>query len=363
MKIHSREKKSSQKKVLIFFPNFLLSFQSLYGTRVDRCNYKDSRCILSKDSLIGFGCNTVSKRIKDKTDKRYYVYRITIGNDLNLSEPIEISDGSDDEADNMFDDAVDVGNETDDEPSDEEEDRKPDIHCLMRMAQEQMQIKQEVEGHCYDYDRTTNQQTEPIIENENPICLDSDEEKEDIQLVEPPRKRVRQQNPEFLLTTPEPEPQPEPEPKDSSDDLTDEESEQTIPEYQISDTILKEKVKLVQRSRGQYLATDMLKPQKKLLKSINNPPVHPKGNRSNGSQTPLQPEPSTSSWSNNSNYNTESDYKNFSIADLNNAFISEITKWDYRWIHDQKPNPLRYQMNVQYLDTNFRDLASFQRFE
>lgn len=275
-----------------------------------------------------------------------------------------MSDGSDDEAynANIFDDAVDVGNETDDEPSDEEEDVKPDIHSLMRTAQEKMQIKQEIEGYCYEYDRNTNQKSEPIIQNDVPYCLDSDEEKEDILLVEPPRKRVRQPEPECSLPTPKPEPQPEPELKNSSDDLTEEASEQTIPEYQLSDTTLKEKVKLVTRSRGQILATDMLKPPKKLLRGINVAPTHLKVNRSNGSQIPLHQEPSTS-YTINPNYNPESEYKNFSIADLNNAFISEITKWDYQWIRDQKPNPLRYQMlDVQHLDTNFSNLASFQRY-
>ncbi|XP_055312579.1 uncharacterized protein LOC129574522 isoform X2 [Sitodiplosis mosellana] len=326
----------------------IMKDQSLYGTRVNSINYKDSRCIVSENDLIGFGCSPYAKRIKDKSDKRYYVYRLALGNKIGSGETIELSDGSDDEgqhANKSYDafDALDVGNDTDDDnSSDEEEDIKPDIHTLMRTAMATMQIKQEVEGYCYDYDRNRLNSDEQVIHNEVPICLDSDEEKEDILLLEPPRKRIRTEQ-EYAFPTPEPEPEPEPEPMKEEEDTN---SDQTLPEYQMSDTALKEKVKLVTCSRGQQLATDMLKTQKVLLKNIAQKPLH-------------QEAGSSSSW--NQTYKPPSEYSNFSIADLSNAFISEITKWDYQWIKDRKPNPLRYQMDVKHLDTNFSDLDSFQR--
>lgn len=335
----------------------LSPFQSLYGTRVNRINYKDSRCILSEGDILGFGCNPTATRTRDKTDKRYYVYRLAIGNGINSSETIELSDGSDDETENEnpFTDALDIDNETDDEAngvSSDEEDIKPDIHSLMRYAQETMQIKQEIEGYCYDYEKEKSPNNEPIIDNIVPICLDDDDEKDDIVLLEPPRKRVRQGDLDPFPSTPEPEPEP------TVEDSDDSGSEPTLPEYQMSDTTLKEKVKLVVRSRGQQLADDMLKPQKVLLKNMNEGLTHAKGNR-----TPLHSEASTSS-SVNQIYKTEQEYSDYSIADLNNAFISEVTKWDHQWIRDKKPNPLPYclKIDLKHLDTNFIDLAPFQRF-
>lgn len=322
--------------------------QSMYGTRVNHINYKDSRCILSEYDLIGFGCSPTAKRVKDKSDMKCYVYRVALGSMFNSSETIELSDGSDDEADssNPFDasDGLDVGNETDDDCSsaeeDEEEDVKPDIHTLMREAMETMQIKQEVEGYCYDYEKAQWNQVEPTVENKIPICLDSeDEEKEDILLLEPPRKRVRQVEPEYSFPTHEREPEQKIEKDDSS-------SEQTLPEYQMSDTTLKEKVKLVTRSRGQQLATDMLKNAQKTLFKNGGPSQQEANTSSSVSQT----------------YEPPSEYSNYSIADLSNAFISEITKWEYQWINNKNPNPLRYQMDVKPLDTNFINLTSFQRF-
>lgn len=321
--------------------------QSLYGTRVNHINYRDSRCILSQYDLIGFGCSPTARRVKDKSDTRCYVYRVALGSAFNSSETIELSDGSDNEGE-PYDasDGLDVGNETDEDCSsadEEEPDVKPDIHTLMRVAMETMQIKQEVEGYCYDYERSQwTDKPDPTIVNEEAICLDSeDEEKEDILLLEPPRKRVRQVEPEYSFPTPEPEPEPKSDPKEEDDSN----SEQTLPEYQMSDTTRKEKVKLVTRSRGQQLATDMLKTQKTLFKGAG--PSHQEAN------TPA---------SVNQTYKPPSEYSNYSIADLSNVFISEITKWDYQWIQKKNPNPLRYQMDVKPLDTNFTDLASFQRF-
>ncbi|XP_031636106.1 uncharacterized protein LOC116348997 [Contarinia nasturtii] len=340
--------------------------QSLYGTRVNFVNYKDSRCILTEGDLIGFGCATNTKHLKDKNDHKYYVYRFTIGSGLNSSETIELlSDDDDDDAVRnrgisgfCVEDAV----ETDDEdcPSADEMDVKPDIHSLMRTVHLGVEIKQEIDYNCYKYD--TGSQSEPIIVNDIPYAVD-DEDKfnEDILICEPPRKRIRPTDVnEFTsLLASETETELESESKDEENDTINESGSEQIfaPEYQMSDTTRKEKCKIVVRSRGQQLATDMLMSEKLLMKNINEASAPVQGTA--GAKTPAGP--STSTFILDSTYLPEPEFSKISIQDLNNQFISEITKWNYAWIRDKNPNPLQYQMQVKPLGVNFANLAAFQR--
>lgn len=342
---------------------------------MNRVNYKESRCILSEGDLLGFGCSTSTRHLKDKQDVKYYVYRVKIGSDLASCEPIELLDSSDDsDGGDRYSGGFFVdGNETDDEcPSADEIDVKPDIHTLMRIAQEKVQIKEEINWNCYEYDRSQMKETVPFANNaDDPICLsDNDEE---IVMVEPPQKRIRtESHTDFLHPTPEPTPTDRDEygnsttenESDASSSYQVSEKINILPEYQMSNTALKEKVKIVVRSRGQQLATDMLRSQKTLMSNMNEALVTThtthaiKGHKMpKGAQT-LHHEPSTSSaW----HFKAESDTINHSIDDLKNYFISEVTKWDFQWIYDKKLNPLRYTMNVEQLATDFIDLAYFQR--
>lgn len=314
--------------------------------------------------LIGFGCATNTRHLKDKVDRKYFVYRFAIGNGLNSNEPIEIlSDDSDDEANSTRDtyyDGFRIDSDTGDEDendhsTDDEIDVKPDIHSLMRMEYAKVQIKQEIEWNCYEYEKTRLQPNEQRIVNDVPFCLSDDDEEgdddEDIIALEPPQKRIRQSKPEYF--PPSPEHEPEPEPEQSRMELFGTRTITLPPEYQMRNTIFKEKCKVVVRSRGQNLATDML-----MSKNMND---KTKGANKISTGTAGYYEASTS-FNINHAYKPLSEYSEYTIQDLVNAFISEITKWEFHWIVDQKPNPLRYTMDVKRLDTNFTDLNSFQRW-
>lgn len=345
-----------------------MKLQSLHGTRVNHTSFKDSRCILVDGDLIGFGCATNTRHLKDKVDRKYFVYRFAIGNGLNSNEPIEIlSDDSDDEANstrNTYCDGFRIDSDTGDEDendhsTDDETDVKPDIHSLMRMEYAKVQIKQEIDWNCHEYEKTLIQPNEQRIVNDVPFCLSDDDEEwgddEDIIALEPPQKRIRQSKPEYYPPTPDHEPEPEPEQRPMELFFT-----KTIslpPEYQMSDTIFKEKCKVVVRSRGQNLATDMLMSKKTIIKNMND---KTKGANKMSTGTAGNHEASTSCNINHA-YRPLSEYSEYTIQDLVSAFISEITKWEFQWIVDQKPNPLRYTMDVKRLDTNFTDLNSFQR--
>lgn len=342
---------------------------------MNRVNYKDSRCILSEGDLLGFGCNTITKHNKNKNDRKYYVYRIALGSGFDNVELIELSDSSGEDENQSFgqpNNSFQDGNVTDDEcPSADEMDVKPDIHSLMRMTYSKMQIKEEIEWNCYEYDKEQNKRESPSETVETFCLLDcSQSSEDDIVSLEPPQKRKRQaDNFDYFAQCEDIRTKPNNKPTEigaTEIPLNGSILNQTIepvPEYQMSETTLKEKVKIVVRSRGAQLASDMLMSKDELLNHLNEPSTSTQTPKSNKMIIPEQKLqeiafPITSS-SNVQNY--EHQHDEMSIDNLTNDFISEVTKWDFRWISDQKPNPLRYKMDVRPLDTNFSDLDSFQR--
>lgn len=319
--------------------NFEFEIQSLYGTRINSVNYKDSRCIMTAGDLIGFGCNTNTRHLKDKNDHKYFVYRLSLETGgAPSSEPIEIlSDSDEDSSGNAFAGNLSVSDaiETDDEdcPSADEEDIKPDIHTLMRTVHLGVEIKKEIDWNCHEYDRG-HQQSEPRIVNEIPYTVD-DEDKlnEDIVVCEPPQKRIRQSQPIEFSNFINSDAETESESKNNDNEINDSVSEKVLeseypeyPEYQMSDTTRKEKCKLNLRSRGQLLATDMLSSEKTLMKNMNQINAPLKGNiMSTGVKTPPHAQnPSTSTNIQNSMYSPDLECNEISIQDLNNEFISVI---------------------------------------
>lgn len=319
--------------------------------------------------MLGFGCNTITKHNKDRNDRKYYVYRVALGSGFDVSETIELCDSSDEEANqsssSQLNDNYQDGNETDDEcPSADEMDVKPDIHSLMRMTYAKMQIKEEIIWNCYDYDKEQNNESssaEPINVGESIFLSDGED---DIATLEPPRKRIRQVE-NFDHSTFE-ENRIEPNDAQTEDKCIGSiQSNDQVPEYQMSETTRKEKVKLVVRSRGQQLATDMLMSKNQLMNNLNELTTSTfimKPNKTTTKLATASQEATTSATSNLFIKNGKLEKEGSSIEDLTNDFISEVTKWDFQWICDQKPNPLRYKMEVKPLDTNFPDLSSFQRY-
>lgn len=310
--------------------------------------------------MLGFGCKTKNRHIKDKSDNKYYVYRVANANELISCGTIELSDGSDDEAnetnENIPSNNSSYGNDTDDEcPSADEMDVKPDIHTLMRMVKEQQQIKVEIAWNCHEYEKSHNTQTdagetmEGVVEE--PICLSSDEECYADE--QPSTKRVRRED--NMFPTPEPQSEDKIEPNDNDKSQADDFNfnkpiDQTpfVPEYQMSDATLKEKVKNVTRSRGQQLAIDMLIDQAR-------PSMERQNSHGQGPSTSIISPPATP-------HKTELGLGTRPVEDLTNDFISEVTKWEFKWLDDNKVNPLRFKMDVRPLDTNFSDLTTFQGF-
>lgn len=119
-------------------------------------------------------------------------------------------------------------------------------------------------------------------------------------------------------------------------------------EHQMSRTTLKENVAHVTPSRVQRLATDLLNASNSRAEQVSSIC----STQSNAGKF----EPQL--------YNRQLEYRT-------NEFISEITKWDSKWLLDKHENPFKYHidfkrlnsiMPIMHLDTNFADLSTFQRF-
>lgn len=363
--------------------------QSTHGTRVNRINFKKSRCILSNGDRLGFGCTTTNRHLKDVTDVKYHVYRLTNECELKSSEPIDLLDSDDDDGPanvhkSGYGNASFNHEDSEDECPSADEDVKPDVHKLMREVYETRKIKEEVAWNCYEYDRQLatqqqqqNQQNQENQENQMHntmynVDLDKSDHEPDICVVEPPQKRQRVEPNEFesMQTTTQSNG------FDSMDFQVPETYETTAnlnevaSEYQMSDTTLKEKVKIVVHSRGQQLARDMLaaaqakqKPKPGTIATN----MKAKATQSYSSfQFPKNPIPSTSKAPPPSppkdECTNDHDASVKTVDELKNDFISEITKWDYKWIENKNLNPLQYKLNIQHLDTNFVDLDTFQQF-
>lgn len=302
-------------------------------------------------------------------DKKYYVYRVAIGNELSTCGPIELSDGSDDDntqSENAFLNDSSHGNDTDDEcPSADEMDVKPDIHTLMRSVNQNIKIKEEVAWNCYEYEKSHN------IPNDTSEVVDGGtvSSDDDCYADEQPQKRMRREEPDYMYSTPEPQSEDQIEQNNSNTTQITAinankpaDAEICVPEYQMSDATLKEKVKNVTRSRGSQLAFDMLTPKASLLNKMstgpkakqetNNEVNHP--NSQGPCTSILSPPPAP--------LKIECDSEHKSLDDLNNEFISEVTSWEFKWIVDKKPNPLRFKMDVRPLEINSPNLHFFQRF-
>lgn len=343
---------------------------------------------------MGFGCTVTSRHINDVNDYKYHVYRLSNENELLSSDTIELLDSSDDETENTASNRNGRANillnneDSEDEcASADEMDVKPDIHALMRKVQEGMKIKEEVAWNCHEYDRSLGQNQENDVEAPvDNVDLDTVEDNEaEICVIAPPQKRQRIEPTEFGLLYPDPPATSEhengasghvgdvPQPEWQQDVLGDR-NLNVASEYQMSDTTLKEKVKLVVRSRGQQLATDMLiaaqaKGQPKGAINAAAAAGTKATKPSAATTSSNKPMPSTSKAPIKVSPPPEipSTYKDDenavkSVEDLKNDFISEITKWDYKWINDRNLNPLQYKMNIRHLDTDFTDLHTFQQF-
>lgn len=297
---------------------------------------------------MGFGCKTKSQHIKDVRDGKYFVYRLEIGNYLESCGTIDLCDDSDDDnIENNRNHSVPIASfndshETDDEhDSADEIDVKPDIHTLMRTAYQQMKIKEEIGWNIYEYEKTTNNgngDDETNWNNIESVELSSDE---DCIADEPSQKRQRHEEPDYLFDAQEQIYSTQTSIINSNSANGDNEMDSTsfhstddqpdvAPEYQMSDAILKEKVKNAARSRGQQLAHDLLMSQ------------NARPNQNNSIVTSKQ---------------------SASIEDLTNEFISEITRWEFQWIAKEELSPSQLRKNIRQLKIDFNDLATFQRFD
>lgn len=359
----------------------LFDSQTTRGTYIGGLLYKDSRSILSRGDLVGFGCKTKNKHLKDPQDRKHFVYRIAIGNELDSCGTIDLCDDSDEENNDngenhsVLNGSLNDSHETDDEhDSSDEVDVKPDIHTLMRTAYQERKIKEEIGWNSYDYEKTMNNgndknETNGIISqvsSDEVLELSSDEE---CIVNDPPQKRQRHAKPEYLFETQEETANENNDDhinddshmKNASFDSTDDQTD-VASEYQMSDAILKEKVKNAPRSRAQQLARDFLISQNART-NHNNQTVAPKQG-AKSTKTPKtettrrnSQEPSTSNFVSRSNNIT------MSIEDLKNQFITELTKWEFQWIAERKLNPLQLMKNIRTLDIDFQDLATFQGFD
>lgn len=348
---------------------------------------------------MGFGCTTTNSHINDVTDFKYQVYRLSNENELASTDTIELLDSSDEETENNLHQngrgnvSINHEDSEDECPSADEMDVKPDIHALMRKVQEGMKIKEEVAWNCYEYDRQGNQtnqenDTAPIDD----VDLDTFDMESEIYIVEPPQKRQRTGSNEFGLFS-----RKMPETSENQNSTTEHSEVQAeiqnvlgdlnlniASEYQMSDATLKEKVKLVQRSRGQQLAIDMLiaaqskgKPKGATATVTTNAAAAAaaanggmKAKAPLSSPHPNNPTPSTSKVPPKVQPPPEiplsygNDHENCirTVDELKNDFISEITKWEYKWIESKNLNPLQYKMNIRHLETDFTDLHTFQQF-
>lgn len=316
-------------------------------------------------------------------DYKYHVYRLTNENELATSGPIELLDSDDEETgqtngNGSTNTSTNIEDSEDECPSADEMDVKPDIHALMRKMQEEMKIKEEVNWNCYEYDRETAQR-EPdhdAVPVDN-VDLDQFDVESEIFVNEPPQKRQRYEPmenvaPMFNDVFVQPEQQ-----NVLGDENDDEHVDANVTasiasEYQMSDTTLKEKVKNVVRSRGQQLAIDMLIAAQSKDKSKSAvatasaggnrgmPTNNPIASTSKASTKPPSPSPSPDIPTTYGGDDYDIPLK--SIGELEIDFITEITKWKYKWIEDKNLNPLQYTMNVRHLDTDFTHLQSFQQF-
>lgn len=307
------------------------------------------------------------------------MYRLALGTGIQ-SELIELSDSSDDneinQPSNQFNDSYQDGNATDDEcQSADEMDVKPDIHSLMRETYAKIQIKEEINYNCYEYEKSKNtDQINPDAASVETVYLSDSED--DVVTVEPARKRIRQDNIHdgYGQTENQTKPNANEHSSNAPDTKLDKINKENqiceqIPEYQMSETTLKEKVKNVVRSRGQQLATDMLMPKNALLNNLNEPSTSTQTTKANKmvQMTAKSQAAETVATPNAYAENYTPEHVQLSIEELTNVFITEVTKWDFKWIYDKKPNPLQYsmeyKMEVRPLGTNFSDLSAYQRFD
>lgn len=312
----------------------------MYGTRVNGINYKGSRCILSEGDCLGFGCKTEGKYNKDKRDTKHLVYRLTVGIGIGSCETIEVltSDESGDEIQHYSSFSGDY--ETEDEcPSADELDEKPDIHSLMRMHNVSKQIKEEIDWNLHEPEREQpSEVNEPVIID----YVDLSDSEDELETYEPSSKRIRRDDNDYdnyFAQTSEPEVRTV--------------NPYMVSEYQMKETILKEKVKNVVRSRGQQLSTALLSGDATAFSS-------------QYIKSPIKYDPfmtPTSSNSENIPYNNGEMHDEFATEKIINDFISEVTSWPFKWLSERKSNPLTFKMQAHPLDVNYTDLDTFQRWE
>lgn len=329
---------------------------------------------------MGFGCKTKSQHIKDARDGKYFVYRLEIGNYLESCGTIDLCDDSDDDnIENNRNHSVPIASfndshETDDEhDSADEIDVKPDIHTLMRTAYQQMKIKEEIGWNIYEYEKTTNNgngDDETNWNNIQSVELSSDE---DCIADEPSQKRQRHEEPDYLFDAQEQIYSTQTSIINSNSANGDNEMDSTsfhstddqpdvAPEYQMSDAILKEKVKNAARSRAQQLAHDLLMSQN-ARPNQNNPIVTSKQSAKSTKRPKAQATRRNSHETSTSNCASRSNNNAMSIEDLTNEFISEITRWEFQWIAKEELSPSQLRKNIRQLGIDFDDLATFQRFD
>lgn len=301
----------------------------------------NAREVLRSEDKIGFGCSPKNKFVRDITDEKHIVYELRCGNPLgDGSIPFEIND-SDDEEDDLgqipqnqnhiisFDSKAESaiisgsdGHQTDDENQEEEEDEfdvKPDLASLLRQQREyiqqaalQREIKQEIDWNAHQYNKELNglNNVQPHVVDCVEILDDSDDEV----IYEPENKRKKPDSEwsDSMMAAPKPLFPKKPQPQSVQPEY------HPPPKHEMSEAILKEKVKNVRESRGQQLSDDLFKPNELLLNDLSN-------------------RPSTST-----NYTVPNGYRSHSKR-LNffdkllqheqmNAFISDITRWDVKRI-------------------------------
>lgn len=321
---------------------------------------------MSHADTIGLGCSPKNKFVKDINDEKHIVYELRNGNPLgDGSIPFEIIDSDDEENDferipfaqnhRTSHDSSGIfsgsdGHQTDDENQEGEEDEpdvKPDLASLLRQQREYIQqaalkreIKQEIDWNIHQYNKESNglNNVQPHVID----CVEIFDDSDDEIICEPEIKRKKTDTEwnNTLLAVSKPlspkKPQPMPQP--------------VLPEYhpppkhEMSETVLKEKVKNVRESRGQQLSNDLFKPNDVLLNDI----------------TTDRPSTSTSYTASNGN---QSHLKRLDVFDellhhkQLNAFISDITRWDVKRITAREfQNTLEFHLpDLTNIELDFGD--------
>lgn len=284
------------------------------------------------------------------------MYELKYGNPLGDSSiPFEIPD-SDDEEDDLkrfcpnqnvrisFESKAESGilsgsdeHQTDDENQEGEEDEfdvKPDLASLLRQQREyiqqaalQREIKQEIDWNIHQYNKESTGLNNNNVESDVVDCVViSDDSGDEVIVCEPQIKRKKTDTEWSNLLNAASKPLPPKKPQS----LPIKPEYHPPPKYEMSETILREKIKIVRESRGQQLSDDLFKSNELLLNELTNK------------------RPSTSinySVSNGNRLNS----KRFDIFDellhheQMNAFISDITKWDVKRITARE-----YQNTLEY---------------